>query len=269
VKYYTKFLLCGAICGILLTTAGNVNRGVCDVNSMIMAFGFADVDYYPQYIVDLFFWYMPLMIFQIFYGTYIFRRFCCAGIYFFTRKNNRILWFIKEALKLYMCVLVYIIIMLVAGIIISGIFVPVVWDVNSFVLAMYYIGIHSLFLFATTIALNIISIISSGNVAFIVVEGMCILCGTLYTFMGNYLGEEYIYSHIWLIKANPIAHLIMSVHSSNITNINSIINYKGLCFDLNYSVVLYAVISFMILLSGCAVVKNYDFSTSDKKLEGV
>jgi hypothetical protein len=55
VKYYTKFLLCGAICGILLTTAGNVNRGVCDVNSMIMAFGFADVDYYPQYIVDLFF----------------------------------------------------------------------------------------------------------------------------------------------------------------------------------------------------------------------
>ena len=272
-KYYSKFLwmavFCGAFC-IFGSTRYNPNPTIL-FSDVIMLLGFEYVDFFPQYIPIITYWYLPLIIFQIFYGTYIYRHFCSASVYFFSRYCSRTLWFLKETGVLYLFGLAYLIVMILSGTFITSFFTPVSAGTTSWLLACYYLLIHSLFLLVTTLGINILAIVFTSNVGFMIIEGISLFSMASFAVLGKYFITEDILidKYTWLLKINPFAHLVFSMHSSGINSVDRIINTKSISFDLNLSVLVFLMAAIIVTVCGCMMVSNHNFIESNKETGGI
>ena len=157
--------------------------------------------------------------------------------------------------------------MLVTGVIVVGLQREIVVDGEAIVILIYYMLIHSLYLLATTLAINILSIQLSGIIAFGIVESINFVGIATYTLLGVLITNEAEIArrYAWVLKINPFAHLVFSVHSSCINEINTIVNCKGIDFDLNISVIFFLVMVFVVLESGCIIVNHCEFLTNSKE----
>lgn len=262
-KQYLKLFICASICAFVLTAG----KGTESISNLILAYGFESVQILAPYITEMTFWYMPLLLFQILYGTFIYRHFCTAGVYFFSRKNKRVRWFLIEAAKLYLYAFAYLLIMLLCSIGMMSVLKKTVYDRGTFLLAVYYLLIHSLFLFVTTLVINLLAILFSSLAAFVITEGICMLEIGFFVFQGEYPGEAYVLSHPWMIHCNPVSHLILWLHESRIEAVDRLIHREDIGLDLNHSVLLYLVIAILLLCAGCVIVKKYDF-VGEQRTEG-
>lgn len=270
-KYYLKYLLLAVFCGFFCILGCTRNSSGILLSELLLIPAFNNVDYYFQYIPEITNGYIPLLLFQLFYGTYIYRHFCCAGIYYFSRNCNRIRWFIKESLCLYVFAVGYLVTFLVSGVIATAFFVEITVDAVSVYLFLYYILIYSFFLWFTTLAVNLFAILFTSNSGFVMVESFIFLCMGIYTMNGEFFipDNEPLRSYQWLIKMNPFSHLQIGIHSSKIKALNSLIHQKDISFDLNESVLLFAVLSVVMVAISCLVVQYHDFIDINKEAGGV
>lgn len=263
-----KTVLVAFIVGIVCVGTGFFELENVPLFKMILSNAFDGVDYYPQYISMFTFQYMPLFVFQIFFATHIYKHFCSASVYYFSRNINRINWFLKEVLKIYANTVIYLVTMCASEMIIIRMFSTITVDCSAIIIALYYIFIYSLYLMATTLAINVASIIFSSNIGFITVQSIILLSISIFFLLGNYIKDDIITEKIiLLLKSNMIANLIFSIHSSRIENINDLINIKGINFDLNFSIIYYLVLCVTIIIIGCLVVEKHEFITNSKEIE--
>ncbi len=270
-KHYAKFLLVAFFTGFFCVINCAKNGTIKELSDIILLFGFYNVNYYPQYIMEITYWFIPLLLFQIIYGTYIYRHFCCASIYFFSRCCNRTVWFLKEMLVLYLFAVVYLFVLIFSGFMAANLFTPVKIGQVSILLLGYYLLIHSLFLLFTTLLINILAILFTSNVSFMIVEGISLFGVAAFCLMGNYFvtQDEFLPQYTWMLKLNPIAHLIFSVHGSSIERLNCLINVNGISFDLNLSVFVYLAGIVIVMISGCFIVNYHDFLNVNQEIGGI
>lgn len=270
-KYYAKFLLAAVFCGAFCILGVAKNMNSLTLSEIVLLPAFINADYQPQYLPEITFWFLPVVFFQIFYGTYIYRHFCSASIYFFSRYCNRTVWLLKEIFHLYLFSVLYLILFLGSGVLAAWVIADVVFDTAGLLLTFYYILIHSLFLFITTVAVNILAILFTSNVGFIIIEGVSIFCIVTFTLMGQYFitSDNLVDKYTWILKLNPISHLIFGVHSSGIKCIDMLINKHAVSFDLNLSVFVFCIAALVIIVFGCIVVNKHDFIYSNKETGGI
>ena len=257
---YKWYWLLGSIFGLMCFIEGNDLASTIRFSDIVQYPAFLAIDCMLDFLPQITHWYMPLLFFQIIYGIYIYRHFCSASIYFFSRNINRKKWFLTESFKLYGCTLLYLISMLITGIIVKAFYYDIIWNVEGFIILLYHICIHSLYLFAITLGTNVIAIRFGSSVGFISIMSVNIFFISLYASLGEIISEDILYTeYSWLLKINPFAHLIFKVHSSEIDSVDNIINKYGMSFDLNYSILLFGIISIAFLILGCIMCEKHEF----------
>ncbi len=269
-KSYLKFLAIAFVCGLLSFMGTAIKSEEINLNDIILVTSFGNVEYLPYFFPTFLETYFPLMFFQFFYGTYIYRHFCTASVYYFSRKCNRSAWFLKEVGSLYVFALLYVMIYLGTEILCCVIFSKVIAGTCSLLLCLYYVILYSLFLFVTALAINIFSILFTSNFGLILVEGLVMLCVGAYLMIGKkYItDDELISKYEWMIKVNPFAHLNIKLHSSSWEIINRAINVKNIDFNLNISVALYIAIATLTIFAGCIIVNKHNFIITNQETGG-
>jgi len=229
---------------------------------MLLAFSSADdtIVKFPE----ILFAFVPLLLFQIIYGTYIYRFFCTASVYFFSRNNNRGRWFLKEAGALLGFAFLYISIYSVSSLSLPLLFGRLNWDRGIIASYVYFALIYTLFLFSTTLLINVLSILISGMAGLIIVEAGCILSIAFFTMTemlshGDALLEER------LLKINPFTHLVLSFHSSELNSLLPWVNAKGIEMRLDCSVILFLCMAVFAAIVGAVTVCNHSFVSNDKE----
>ena len=260
-------VLVALIMGILCVGTGFFDLKNVPLWKIILLNSYAGVEYYPQDIPEFTFQYMQLFFFQILFATYIYRHFQSASIYFFSRNANRKRWFLKEVAKIYFNAVIYLVVACLAQIIVISMFTKITIDIKSVIIALYYIVIHSLYLLAITLAVNIVSVIFSGTVGFISVQSIILFSISIFFWLGNYVKDGVLSSKIiLLIKYNLVTNLFFLFHNSEIESVNKIININNIDFDLNFSILYYLVICIGLIIMGCFVVERYEFITNTKEM---
>ena len=260
-------VLVALIMGILCVGTGFFDLKNVPLWKIILLNSYAGVEYYPQDIPEFTFQYMQLFFFQILFATYIYRHFQSASIYFFSRNANRKRWILKEVAKIYFNAVIYLVVACLAQIIVISMFTKITIDIKSVIIALYYIVIHSLYLLAITLAVNIVSVIFSGTVGFISVQSIILFSISIFFWLGNYVKDGVLSSKIiLLIKYNLVTNLFFPVHNSEIESVNKIININNIDFDLNFSILYYLVICIGLIIMGCFVVERYEFITNTKEM---
>ncbi|SEN56665.1 hypothetical protein SAMN04488134_101372 [Amphibacillus marinus] len=252
---------------VFFTMEGTVNW-----SDIILHFGFSEIEIIFVYLIELSIRLLPIILFQAFFGTYIYQRFCSASVYYFSRCPNRIRWFLKEASKLYLLAFIYPFLMVLTTIVVVPFIKTIHFDHVAVLIFIYYLLIHSMWLFITTLMINVLSIKFDSGLGFVIVTGLQITSVTLMLLWEKVwplVDNPSVAFHSLLLKFNPIAHLILPWHSSKNADINNLINQYNLSFDLNESVLLFLLLSSMALGLGCLIIKQQEWIVLNRESGGI
>lgn len=276
INKYIKFLVVAVACGIM-TGMGCIgdNADYVRLYEIVKIFGFEKFYICPGYFQWFFEQYFPIIIFQIIFGTYIYRRFCSASVYYFLRCNNRTRWFVVESIKLYLYTVTYIIIMLFTSVVFVSVFKTVKSGTSDVIILFYYLVLQSLWLFAMTVLINIISIKFNSMVSVVAVLGGQMLCASVFVILQQAGFFTYELQKIYevgnskmqqlVMKLNPMSNIIIKYHSSKDSRINKIINDYGFKFDINISVWYLVITVLLVVILGVIIVNKTEFITLNKE----
>ncbi|MGG0717218.1 hypothetical protein ABE096_06410 [Robertmurraya massiliosenegalensis] len=238
------------------------------LSDIILTFGFSEVEIILVYLIELSLKLLPLLLFQILFGTYIYQHFCTASIYYFSRCPNRVRWFLTECSKLYLLSFIYPLVMVISGTTVASITNQIVFDEVSFILLLYYLLIHSLWLFFTALLINLIAIkldSSLGFMAVVILQFTCVAMLLLWENVWPLTDTQNLSNHALLLQFNPIAHLILAWHSSPISLLNERLDQFQIDFNLNNSIVVFFFLNIVFLTFGCWIVKKQEWITLQKE----
>ncbi len=277
-RYYVKFLLFAVLWGVFSGFGISLRSDSVSFAFIILKFGFVGLGYSISSIATFVEWYFPLIMFQILWGTYIYRHFCSASVYYFSRCSQRRAWFLKEACYLYLYVLAYLVTLLFVGTWAVGVSEPIHYDKEALPLLAYYLLIHSLWLYFTTLLINVLSIkFERSEGGFLVIGSLQVLCvAAFFTYQQLFerfaeisadTGEIVLDGSVAMqVIINPLSHLVLSWHSSSVQSIDKWINEFNIAFDLNLSVGLFVAASILAIWTGCRIVSNQDIIVTDKEM---
>lgn len=263
-------MLCGAFSSLYFFSV----RAEVTVSALVLQYSFSETYFTITYLVEMTLRMLPLFVFQILYSTAIYRHFCTASVYYFTRRTNRVAWFLREALGLYPVAVVYMLVMMAAGAGVAACANPIVVDPAGLPLLAYQVAIYALWLCAVTLAMNLFAMKLGSAAGFSVVAAMQLFCIALLNLRNRALPLEFVEDAALLLRngrllqLNPIAHLVLSWHSSRIPAVNGVINQFDIEFDLNVSLIAFAALNLLVLAVGCAVVKRHDLLVANAETGG-
>ena len=211
---------------------------------------------------------IPIYLFEIYFGTALYRHFCTASIYVFSRYPKRIRWYLHETLSVGAIACLFQIVILATAIFLTIIRFQLQTDWVGIVLLAYHFIIHTAWLYSMTLLVNLLAISIGSSASFMVVFGIQIVSITLLGCMGTF--QKYMDTTAFfdiLLIINSISHLILGWHSSNYEAINQRLNSPYLMLDLKHSILLIIAFSVIITLLGALFVKKHDLIFADSEKE--
>ena len=208
------------------------------------------------------YYFFPLMLFQVLYSSYISAYFSDSGIYYFSRIDNRSIWFTKKCAELLLLSFLY-----PAIFTLTKAALYLAWGLSSdnicgwWYVFGYYIAIYGLFLFTATLLVNIITIARSGGESIIGVVLLELTCTASYCLIGEYLPDpDYVTGgYRYFFEINPFGNLAFDVHSSRLSEVQLFLGEPFMQYDLSWSVLYFGVASVIVFAAGINIVARKRF----------
>lgn len=263
-KTSTQCILVAIFFGFIQSLAYLVeNKGIY-FSDIIIHFSFSSLQINKPSIINATINLLPIMGFQMILGVYMYKRFCSASIYYFSRCKNRFEWFLKESTILFFYALFYVFVMLTTWSIVESFWSPIVFDKASIILFSYCLLIYTLWLFIMTLLINLLAIqFNNSSYAFSLTAGIQISSMLLCLIWEKAPDSAYKY-----LIFNPISHLVISWHTSWVQSVDQRIHKWTINFDLNISIIFLVITSILIILFGSFIIKRKDFILLNKEADG-
>ncbi len=206
----------------------------------------------------------PQFIFELYAGIMLYRHFCTASVYVFSRYPHRVKWYIREATHLGGAVYIFQLILLAVTIFTTVSRYELQIDSAGIALTTYHFFIHSLWIYAMTLSVNLLAVYFGSSTAYSFVISVQLVCTVLLNLMDwlvRYYEGKLFYENV--IKWNPIAHLVLSWHSSDMENVSQVLTSPYMQVDLKCSMVIFLLFGMIIIFIGAFIIKKYDLLVSD------
>ena len=207
---------------------------------------------------------IPSYIFEVFFGIVLYRQFCTASIYVFSRYPRRLNWYFSEVSTIGGAVFLYQLISLLTILLVTKVRYQVQIDSAGVILLAYHFLIQVVWIYAMTLSINLLAILIGSSSSFLTIVGLQIICTTLLTSVDKIrkLFNSTIIQEL-VLRINPISRLVLGWHSSRIEAVNRVLDppYSGL--DLNSSLLYIFLFGVTVLIAGGILVERHDLLISD------
>ncbi len=237
------------------------------VTDLILRLSFGTFGNSMGFLGDAIFQYFLIVFAHVIFGSRLFKNFCNATAYFYVRTINLKRWFLGEAVNLLIDIIKFYFInlfVLIGLCLFSGKMHK--FEFNDILFILYFISLYSMFTFITCIILNIISIYADSGISFMLVEGLNTIFIGLYLITGNIFSTEYLMNHSYIFKLNPICHLIIHIHKSNLSITNKYLTYPLSQTSLSASFIFLLLCTILIVIASYFMIDKMDLIGD--KLEG-
>lgn len=260
------------LCGVLQSPYFLSIPGRLLFSDILLQLGFGHMEFELSSLVDLSLRLLPFLLFQIYFGSFLFRRFCSASAYFFSRCNHRTRWFLKQSALLYGYVVCFLLATTLAATAVGVFTRQLVFDAPSALLFGSYLLTHSLWLFLTTLGVNIVAVKLGSGAAFQIVAGAQLACVLFLLLWKDVLPLTAESPHMarngMLLRFNPVAHLVLAWHTSGMEALDQRIGSLGIHFPFYVSVLFLLLLALAVVAVGCWVVKRQDLIVSHQETGG-
>lgn len=230
-----------------------------------------DVSFQPVALIMLILNMFPIFVFQFVYGTYIYRHFCTASVYWFSRCPHRSRWFIKESFFLWGLSCIYAMCFYGTGCSISFWGWKTKWTGWTVLFFLYSVTILALWLFITTMLINVLSLYKGSMFGFGCVAAWQLACTGILQLWNNILSFENgidILKKGILLKINPISHVVLCWHSSKILIFDEQLCGLPITFPLSESVVYMLIMAILSWCTGVFVIRRKEILVENMEWEG-
>lgn len=213
----------------------------------------------------------PVWIMEAYLGIALYRHFCTASIYVFSRCPNRGKWYWKEMFYIGCNVFFFQSVLVISAIITTNVRYQIQCDRVGMGLAVYHILIHSLWMYAAIVLINLLSLKMGSSMSFMIV--MIIQAAGIAT-LGfvkalERLGDEKMAIGRMLLRWNPISHLVLGWQNSYSQSIQNVLENTMKTTEVGYlesSLLILLLGNICILIIGAVVIKKYDLLISDAEM---
>lgn len=197
---------------------------------------------------------LPSLVFQALAGISLYRHYCTASVYIFSRMPNRMRWYAKECTLLVLETLLYQAVILVAAIALAEVRWTITHISQGLPLLMYHLLIWSLWTFAFTLGVNLLAIFAGSSTAFAFLAAVQMVCISALVIL-NHLESRPELAEL-LKRANPVTCLIFSWQTSRFSSLGGEIYWED-----SLALVLVAAVALAAL--GGYLVQNHDLLVSN------
>lgn len=207
---------------------------------------------------------LPAFIFEAYAGILLYRHFCTASIYVFSRYPHRVKWYLGEVFHLSGAVCGFNLLLLVTAMLTAAIRWELEIDRAGIVLTGYHFLIYSAWAYIMALLVNLSAVYFGSSTAYasmVSIQLVCIvLLGPVDSLIRHYDGRlSYENFLVW----NPAAHLILGWHDSSVEIVAPILTSSYLQSDLNDTLILFLLLGIFITFIGALIIKNHDLLVSD------
>ena len=142
-------------------------------------------------------------------GIELYRHFCTAGVYVFSRYTKRLHWYLSELSAMFLSSLVFQVLTVAAVLIVSMIRFHVVFDGAGCLLMVYHILIYTLWLYSMSLLLSTIASYSGSEAAYIFIIGLQTFMIALLSLNNADWGEPF-------LMINPASRLVLGWYDSTV-----------------------------------------------------
>lgn len=215
-----------------------------------------------QELVDFALILFPAFVFEMYAGIMLYRHFCTASIYVFSRCPHRIKWYAVEILNLLWAVFIFNILLMAAAVLASVCRYEVHIDGAGIRLLIYHFLIHSLWTYTAALLVNLAAIHFGSGTGYAAVTFMQLIFIMLLNFADFFVRHSGSgLSHEKLLVWNPIAHLVLGWHKGS-TAVGDHPPYIQ-NISLNHSVAIFLAIGAAVTFAGAVIIKKHDLLVSD------
>lgn len=204
-----------------------------------------------QFIIRL----VPSFVFQALCGIMLYKHYCIACVYIFSRITNRVVWYSKNTLAIALLSILYYFVVLMAAVITTSIRWELIWDPNASKAIINYIIIWSAWTYIYTLMVNIISIYIGSGLSFTIVLAIQSILISSLRFL-TLFEENSAIRHV-LMRMNPVTCLIFGWQTSRKDVINAIY--------FEDSILLVCALAIIVILLGGVIIKKRDLLISGEE----
>lgn len=197
---------------------------------------------------------VPTLVFQACAGISLYRHYCTASVYIFSRIPNRLRWYGREAGALAVQALLYQGLILGAVIVTAVIRWEVVPDGAGWPLLAFHWLIWSVWAFAFTMGINLLAIYWGSSGGFATLAGFQVVCVSLLIALKPF--EENLMLLSTLKRLNPVTCLILCWQTSRFAG-------GGGGPYLEDSLALVLLLAVAVTVAGAVIVRRHDLLISD------
>lgn len=196
----------GALFGVMLMLpfvgVSQPTRGEYCISSLTFASLERNISYFVQFVPV----FLPLFILQVFMGIDIYKNFCVASIYVFSRRNFKIKWAVDELSKLLIRVLMFFCVMTLASLVTILSIPNIIVDEITIRCSIWTVSILTLYTFDSLLLINILAFFFESGIAFAIVENINMGSIAVYLLSENLHIEE----DSLFLKANIIIRMMVN-----------------------------------------------------------
>ena len=206
----------------------------------------------------------PAFIFEVYAGIMLYRHFCTASIYIFSRCPHRMKWYMREVCHLCAAVSVFHILLLAAAVLTVVIRYTILPDSAGIALLVYHFLIQSLWVYIMALLVNLFAVFWGSSTSYAIVVGAQLICIVLLNLMDRLVrASDGRLSYENILIWNPVSHLVVGWHSSNAESVRQVLTSSYMQADLYHSLIMLLAAGIIITFAGAFVIKKHDLLISD------
>ncbi len=210
----------------------------------------------------------PCFAFQALMGIWIYRHYCVASVYVFSRLPGRTGWYCLSALKIALAAAGFEFSFLFAACAAAVLRFEVVFDAAGWLVLACHFVLYTLWLYATTLLVNLLAIRYGSSTAFVAVVGSQLLLTALFYSLQVSQEPEVTAQRAAVLRWNPAACLVLGWQSGRWPwTVDFGAPYPGLYLDTSIIILLF--FSILITAAGALFVKLHDLLLSDMESGGM
>lgn len=271
---FPAVLALGLVCGAFLSVAFiNPYFGEISLSELVLqlsgARSFIQMGTSLGYLLEYSEKQVPNILFELYIGTNLYRHFCTASVYVFSRTTDRLGWYRRECLSIAALALVFQAALLGSALAVALLRYTVVWDAAGAQVLAAHAALYFLWTFAMTLLTNLLAMAAGSELAFSSVFGGQAVLITLLAFLS--LLEENLPLYSLYMNVNPIARLVLGWHTFAIEACEANggfwqIVYAELSFPVSLCYI--ALVAVGITAVGAVLVQKHDLLAADAEFGG-
>ena len=272
-RRYGPYVVIGVGCGVLLSFSKiSPYSGQITLQELVFQLSGSQgkfvMGFHYSAMVAFGFLLLPFLLYQFYGGIQLYRQFCVASVYVFSRTTNRMKWYFTELWELCKGLLVLQVFLQGSTLLVSALRWDVVWTSEGWTLLGIHVLLFTLWTFAMALGVNLLALLWGSSTGFLVV--FAIQAGMLAALsMGQGIEPPSAFLDR-LLLFDPISRLVLGWQSGGAFGLESALPAEyGHVLTLSGSLLLVAMLTAAVVVLGLVVIQKKDILVSNLETGGV